>query len=217
MDNTNDAIIRAEIYHFLASIYLAPPTREVIDVLQKREVTEFLSFASDETKKLVRDAIQSETELSDLTQEFMNLFVVPLAQYTTPFEAVFLDEREVAGKKVQGLLMGPSTVAVIESYKRAGAMKLAKELPDHIGCELAFMEYLCNEEALTLKGGKEGEAGFFHEEGKKFLANHLIRWMPDLAEKIAQKAKLNWYKALANVTLNYIRYDLASLNKEIIN
>lgn len=201
------------MYRFLASVFLVPPTAEVVALLKEGSVADALrGFLTDESKKLLSDVMESNTEVDELKREFNELFVVPMGQYTTPFEAVFRDEREFAGKKVRGLLMGPSTVAVIESYKRAGAERLVKELPDHIGCELGFMEYLSSEEAKAAKAGKNDDARFFREEQKYFLEDHLMQWMPLFVAKVSEKARLPWYKALSAAALGYMEYHLREFN-----
>lgn len=203
---------RADMYRFLASVFLVPPGAEVVALLHEGWIADALQgFLTEEAKALWRDAIEATPSVEDLGQEFHNLFVVPMGQYTTPFEAVFRDEREVAGKKVRGLLMGPSTAAVIESYKRTGAKVEAKELPDHVGCELGFMEYLCRQETKAIREGKEGDALFFREEQRRFLEDHLMQWMPSLVEKINGKARLVWYRALSAAALGYLEHDLSEL------
>lgn len=213
MDKEDITCSRADMYRFLAGVFLVPPTAELVALLKEGWIADALKgFLTDETKILFSDVVESNTPVDELKQEFNNLFVVPMGQYTTPFEAVFRNEREVAGKKVRGLLMGPSTVAVIESYKRAGAERLVKELPDHIGCELGFMEYLCTEEARAAKAGKKDNARFFLEEQRLFLENHLLQWMPSLAAKISEKARFSWYKALSTAALGFMEHHLKEFN-----
>jgi hypothetical protein len=50
------------------------------------------------------------------------------------------------GQTIKGLLMGESTLAVRETYLRAGLLP-EQDLPDHIGNELRFLAYLCAIEA----------------------------------------------------------------------
>lgn len=215
MDRKEIICSRADMYRFLAGVFLAPPAAGVVSLLKEGWVADALEdFMTDETKKLFADAVESDVKVEDLKQEFNNLFVVPTGQYTVPFEAVFRDERELAGKKVKGLLMGPSTADVVKSYKRAGAKNLVKELPDHIGCELGFMEYLCSEEALAARAGKKDDARFFLEEQKRFLKDHLLQWMSPFVAKVSEKARLPWYKALSAAALGFVQCHFEELNCE---
>jgi TorA maturation chaperone TorD len=56
-------------------------------------------------------------------------------------EAVYRDERELDGTRVRGQLLGPSALAVKELYREAGLQLSgdSKDLPDHVGLELACM------------------------------------------------------------------------------
>ena len=152
---------RAQQYRFLASVYLAPPTDQLLVELKR------LGLAAEEDPEAIR-------------REYDNLFVVPLGQYTTPYEAVYRDEREVAGEKVRGLLMGPSTVDAIQRYREAGAEldKTIKELPDHIGVELAFMQFLCEREAEAIEAGDTPLADSYRDRRAVFLRDHLAPWVP---------------------------------------
>lgn len=188
--------LRAHQYRFLASVYLAPPTDQLLGELKK------LGLAAGDDPEAIR-------------REYDNLFVVPLGQYTTPYEAVYRDEREVAGKKVRGLLMGPSTVDVIQRYKRTGAQldSSIKELPDHIGVELAFMEFLCEREAEALEKEGSSERDLLQKEQATFLSDHLMTWLPRLVQAIHQKGRMGLYKKLATLTEETVREDLASLKE----
>lgn len=197
MKSIVEARSRAKQYHFLASVYLTPPTRQLLEEWRR------LGWANGE-------------DLESVKREFDNLFVVPLGQYTTPYEAVYRDEREVAGQKVRGLLMGPSTVDVIQRYKRTGArldQSTIKELPDHIGVELAFMEFLCEREVEALAREEETEATELRKEQSAFLSDHLTMWLPQLAQAIREKGRLELYKRLATLTEETVREDLSSLKE----
>lgn len=197
MKSIVEARSRAQQYRFLASVYLTPPTSQLLEEMKK------LGFVNGTDPKVIQ-------------QEFQNLFVIPLGQYTTPYEAVYRDEREVAGQKVRGLLMGPSTVDVIQRYRRTGAQldqSTIEELPDHIGVELAFMEFLCEREAEALEQEKETEANELRKEQVSFLSDHLTVWLPQLAQAIREKGRLELYKRLATLTEETVREDLSSLKE----
>ena len=209
MDKEEIICSHAGMYRFLASVFLVPPDAKLVALLKVGWIVNALgSFLTDEGKILFGSAIEADSSIEELRREFYDLFVVPTGQYTTPFEAVFRDNRDVAGEKVKGLLMGPSTAAVIESYRRAGAERFIKELPDHIGCELGFMEYLCSEEAKAAKAEKNDDAKFFQEEQRCFLEDHLLQWMPLLVARVSEKARLLWYKALSAAALGYMEFHL---------
>lgn len=186
---------RAQQYRFLASVYLTPPDATFLEALSGHGL------------------LEAPVDLKDAVQEFNNLFVVPLGQYTTPYEAVFRDEREVAGKMVRGMLMGPSTLDVIAHYKQAGIKvdTSVGELPDHIGVELAFMEHLCRREAELNATGDVGQVRDMRVREHAFLKKHLTQWVPLLSRTIQEKARIPLYKTLARLTESAVADDFADL------
>jgi len=193
-----DAKARAQMYHFLAAVYLAPPTPALVEELRKLGLID-------------------TDDLENVKREFNDLFVVPLGRYTTPYEAVYRDEREIAGERVRGLLMGPSTVDVIGRYKAAGAEmdQMVKELPDHVGVELAFMGFLCERESDALKNGDESLVRELRTRQAEFLNDHLQPWVPLLAQRIREKARIEFYKGLASLTEDTVRESLEFLGGDL--
>jgi len=207
---------RREMYRFLASLFLAPPSKELIDLLISPSFLDDLNgiLSEDSLKYITKFCQEYDHNHEALKQEYMDLFMIPLGKYVTPYEAVYRDEREIDGKKVKGLLMGPSTVDVKRFYKKAGAEieKNFKELPDHIGTELDFLRFLCESEEEAWETGNEQAALNFLKIEKDFLKKHLINWLPDLCEKIFQKTKNNFYLAIAKITLDFVLSDSNTLS-----
>ncbi len=156
---------RAGAYEVLAALYSRPPTEELVAGLLKLAPSPALDALSDgpaaECLRRYALACGGEPDMAALRQEFDDLFVVPLGRYVTPYEAVYRDQRLVGERVVGGLLMGPSTVAVLSDY-RAGGVEVAPdcgELPDHIGIELNFMAILCAGKSCLGGGGRAGCGG----------------------------------------------------------
>lgn len=97
-----------------------------------------------------------------------------------PFESVWRDEDHL-------MLQGP-TFAVRDFYKKHGLQvsNWRERADDHLTHELNFVAHL-------LRGGEEREAA-------RFLAQHLMQWLPDFAKRVAQRAATPVYAALALLT-----------------
>jgi TorA maturation chaperone TorD len=74
--------------------------------------------------------------------------------------------------------------AGVESrYRRAGIQLASKgELPDHVAVELEFCAYLCHQEG---DADTDVEAAHWRAERQSFLVDHLVRWLPAFAGKLA--------------------------------
>lgn len=208
---------RREMYRFLASLFIAPPAKELVDLILSPSCLEELREIAEEDslKYLFKFAQGFNNDYDALKQEYMDLFLIPLGKYTTPYESVFRDTREIDGKKLRGLLMGPSTLDVKRFYKMAGAEtgKNFKELPDHIGTELDFLRFLCERESEAWKSGNESDALIFLKIERDFLKNHLVCWLPDLREKVFEKTKNLFYLGVVKITADFVFSDSHTLNE----
>ena len=116
----------------------------------------------------------------ELAADFAAIYL-PHGLRAAPFESVWLDEDHL-------VMQGP-TFAVREFYRRHGMQVLdwRKLADDHISHELQFV-------ALLLERGEQREAA-------RFLAQHLMAWLPDFAQRVGQRAATPFYAALAMLTL----------------
>ncbi len=206
---------RGGVYCALATLYLEPPAAELVcgllDLSNRSEMAELLDGPA--VACLRRYASGFQGDISDLQQEFQELFLVPLGRYVTPYEAVYRDERVVGEARVRGLLMGPSTLAVISEYREGGAHVPPDcvELPDHIGVELSFMAFLCAREQEAWQEGDQTRARQTLERERHFLEGHLLQWVPALSRRIAENATSDFYRGIGLLTEEFIRADAATL------
>ncbi len=131
----------------------------------------------------------------------------------TPYESVFRDTREIAGKQVKGLLMGPSAVDVQKWYGLA-AVEISdeyKDLPDHICLELNYLAHLCNKEQEFAASADEARLTRCREMERDFLAAHVVTWIGGLRVKIREKSKHPYYLAMADLAVEFTQRDMATL------
>lgn len=210
---------RAAVYGVLASLYLEPPSadlvRGLLDLSASPEMSDL--FDGPAAVCLRRFAASYGGDLDCLRQEFHDLFLVPLGHYVTPYEAVYRDERVVGETRVGGLLMGPSTVAVLSAYRESGLQVASDcgELPDHVGIEISFIALLCTREREAWQSGDAGGARQLLRQEEQFVNHHLLKWVPDLCRRIADNARSDFYRGVALLTEEFLRADAASLAPSI--
>lgn len=217
-------LARANMYRFFSAVYLSPPTRALVEQIIDSAFLDDLSvlFGEDAVTELRSFANTSDVDsaLDALGQEFMDLFAVPTGRYVTPFEDVYRG-RTADGARVWGPLLGERAIDVIRTYREAGAQldHNIKELPTHVGVELAFMSFLCEREAAVIDA-TEGtrpdcdgstDAVRFRDLQRKFLQRHLNSWFPQLSSEIQAKAVSSFYRGLALTTEKFLSRDAASL------
>lgn len=222
-----DARARADMYGFLAAAYLRPPTWELVRCLLAEEFIEEISSLFDEAivenLKQITDIARVEADFASIGQEYMNLFAVPTGRYVTPYEDVYQGITIECTLK-RGPLLGERAIAARRIYREAGAdMRIAcKELPTHIGVELSFMSFLCEQEAeaiydedrqklLNAEEIPDVESERYRRLQIKFLKEHLNVWFPRLNLSIQKNARSPFYKILALITEAFLAYDTSTL------
>jgi TorA maturation chaperone TorD len=209
------ATSRAGGYEVLASLYLQAPSSALIAALLELAVSPAMADLSAGSARdlLRRYAASYNGEVEALQQEFNDLFAVPLERYVTPYEAVYRDVRVVGEERIRGLLMGPSTVAVLQAYRENhfAVRPECPEFPDHIGVELSFMSLLCERERQGWEVGDMPAVHLLLTRELRFLEDHLLRWVPELSQRISANARTLFYRGIGHLTEEFIRADAAAL------
>ncbi len=232
-DNYSDPLARAGIYRFLATLFLEAPTREVYDCLFSPGFVKDLRLMLDESVAIELESlhIPSDDELMALRQEYMDLFVIPTGYYVAPFEDVYRGQRQ-DGNQERGPLLGDRAVSVKTFYRAAGANleSTCKELPTHIGIELLFMSFLCEQEANSrdhvgdeevgstveeVLDGKEAVAAIYRQWQIKFLHEHITDWFPQLDEAIGKNARSSFYRIVSKISSVFLNVDKDYLLKQV--
>ena len=186
-ETSSEAQAKARIFGFLAGVFRSHPTSDTVRALC--EMAAELGVAC-----------PNGFSLSELDQEYMDLFVVPTSRYVAPYESVFRDEWPLpaglrrgsnpaeTGGTVKGLLMGESTVEVRNFYLEAGLLP-EEDLPDHISNELCFLAHLCAREAEA----PPGESLALAELGDRFRREHILKWIGELRQRVVERERLGYY------------------------
>ena len=211
---------RVGVYSFLSGAFKAPPSLESLESFRSNEFLNLIErvFSADlftDFREALRDAPDIVELRKGLDQEFVNLFKVPGGQYVTPYESVFRDTREIAGKEVKGLLLGQSALDVRHWYRLA-RFEISTEyddLPDHIVLELRYMADICAKEQELEEEGDLKRLERAWEMQRDFLAGHLARWIDDFADRVQNRTRHPYYLTVARRAAEFIDRDLATLEE----
>ncbi|MBI4184122.1 MAG: molecular chaperone TorD family protein [Proteobacteria bacterium] len=116
-----------------------------------------------------------------------------------PYESVHRESR----------LMGETTLAVMRAYNEAGFGTIDSALgpQDHIGAELRFMSMLCFDEGSAWDTGTSREAVVILGRERRFLDEHLLRWVPDYCRVLAKESREPAYAAIASLAGQEVSLD----------
>ncbi|MCP4426391.1 MAG: 4Fe-4S dicluster domain-containing protein [Chloroflexi bacterium] len=91
---------------------------------------------------------------------------------------------------VDGRFPSPTTFAVQAVYRHSGlnlAGELISELPDHAAVELEYLSFLTEREEEDA-----GQAQEWRSARRRFLKEHANRWLPQVAQRLAQSNDEGW-------------------------
>jgi TorA maturation chaperone TorD len=108
-----------------------------------------------------------------------------------------------------GLLWGESTAEVKRFIESTGLSydPEYKGLPDHISVELEFMQQLTLREEQAWRDEDEDGALDCLKTEKKFIEEHLVRWVHAFCDKVIKEAELPFYREMAALTKNFIEFE----------
>ncbi len=157
---------RKLVYRFLARLF-AYPDQELLDALARGE--------ADEAARLVEvdplPALHQNDSLQDLEVGFTEQFINRLGGVPAPpYGSVYLEQ--------DGVLMGPSSLKVLEAY-RAEELSLESggEPPDYLATELEFLFYLVNQEEEALQRRDLDGARDKTVKQRAFVSELLYPWI----------------------------------------
>lgn len=195
---------RSKVYEVLAQAFRYPWDTNYFNPEEMLEpLSLILTDDSDweKTQRLISSIKEhlSALDKDKLQREFMLIFTHGFSKECPPYEIFYGCEGYTMQIEVLMELGGV--------YKRYGVelSDKADERPDHISIELEFMQYLAYKEAYGIKHGhKEESIEVAHDGQKKFILQHLGRWVPLFCQFLSQKAAKGLYLHLSELLSIFI-------------
>lgn len=188
---------RSNIYGFLALVYQREPDAALLEILGKQDAAlrdlgvDFSKPASIRNKRDI---------LEELSVEYTRLFLGP-GRHISPYESVWREDG--------GAHWGKSTTEVKTFIETLG-LNYTEEwtgLPDHIGVEFELMKKLIEHEKKTRIGKDMKTVRLCIEIQKRFMDEHIFKWVPGFCEKVIEESREDFYKQIAMLTKQFIEFD----------
>jgi TorA maturation chaperone TorD len=209
-EKAEGARIRSNIYGFLSSMFREEITAERLRQIKTPVIKEVLSEMGLRYDILSRK--DQDQLIEDLAVEYARLFLGP-DKHISPHESVH-HQRDDGD---WGTHWGASTVDVKKFIETAG-LEYKQEytgMPDHISAELDFMKEAAEREAQALEENDWEGALYCQKMEKKFISDHLIKWIPAFCDKIISQAEISFYGDLADVTKDFITLESEEIDQSI--
>ncbi len=123
--------------------------------------------------------LESQETEADILADFNSLLAYPGGR-VPPLESLFSDERTVAADEVSRFYL-EAGLTIDQDFQL---------MPDHVSLEFLFMSYLIETRRPELQ--------------KKFLDEHIMKWVPYFCEEIAREAKTTFYREIAEITEDFL-------------
>ncbi len=208
--------IRGMIYSFLSSSFLYSPNSDQVKTMIEQQLFEEFPLKIDREEfsqglTLLRFwAKESENQelddvLTQLLEDYSNLFIGPGHLLAPPWESVYLTEER--------LTFGEPTIEIREFYLRHGLeyTKKNSEPDDHFGLEMEFMSKLITKQIQELQCGQVEETDRLEREQLLFLEKHVMKWVNEFTDDVFNHSNSPFFKGLALLTRGYIAWDYDQL------
>jgi len=224
------ALGRSKLYLLISWSMLYPEDDEFLDYLQSGEFVEdarsaiaSLSQALDGvggerakaklaalTKHLAQIERWVSTEcvnwqLSDLQAEHRRVFSNVITLDCPPYETLFGNDHVFGQAHVMGDIAG---------FYKAFGVELSQDIHermDHLSVELEFMHFLAYKESYARCHDGAEKTQIVVDAQKKFVKEHIGRWVPLFARMLVKKADTGFFRHMADFTSDWMDWDAAHL------
>lgn len=224
------ALSRSKIYLLLSWSLLYPEDDEFLDYLQSGEFVEDGRSALEglanglgglggerARSKLAGltahfDAIDAwvttecvNWQLADLQSEHRRVFSNVITLDCPPYETLFGNDHVFAQAHVMGDIAG---------FYKAFGVELSRDVHermDHLSVELEFMHFVAYKESYARCHDGAEKTQIVVDAQKKFVKEHIGRWVPLFARMLVRKADYGFYRHLADWTADWMDFEAAYL------
>ncbi|WP_280769695.1 TorD/DmsD family molecular chaperone [Salipaludibacillus daqingensis] len=203
--------IRIEAYDLLRKLFLAEPTKEMMEELATRKV--FDAFPFKDVSSTIHNGVNtissffqdhSPTDLNvfeSLHWDYTRMFIGPFQLPAPPWGSVYLGEEKT--------LFQEETLQVRRAYLKYGfqSKQHGIEADDHIGLELDMMYQLVKLAKQDVLSDNPQSFLEITRDQLLFLENHLLSWVPAFSRDMKKTANTDFYKGVAELLYGYLELD----------
>jgi len=224
------ALNRSKIYLLFSWSLLYPEDEEFLDYLQCGEFVEdgraaldglrlaldgiggdrasqkiaLMKKQFDQIEKLV-SAECVNWQIGDLQAEHRRVFTNVITLDCPPYETLFGNDHVFAQSHVMGDIAG---------FYKAFGVELSKDVHerlDHLSVELEFMHFLTYKESYSRCHDGIDKTEIVVDAQKKFIKNHIGRWVPLFCRMLAKKSDTGLFKLIADCMSEWMDFEVAFL------
>ncbi len=206
-----DALERSRVYQLLSDAFTFPE-EESFRMLKSsflNELTVQLDHTNGGDEEFdfcpLRESVDRLGNVSHLASEYTRSFGHTLSTECPPYETQY---------EFPHVFQQTQALADIAGFYRAFGLQIsysAGERLDHITVELEFMGFLAYKQAYAMAHHGQEQVQICLDTLRRFMEEHLGRWVPTFATRLARKAGEGFYKELADLTAWWVLKDAERL------
>ena len=201
------ALATSHLYGLLSSAFLYPDEATLSNLRgawQEAESAIAILGCPDgllEAMESLRSRLEQVSPL-DLQSEYTGIFSHTISEECPAYETQYGQSH---------IFQQTQALADIAGFYKAFGLEISDECRerfDNIAVELEFMAFMAHKEAYALTSGEEEQASVCQDAERKFLSNHLGRWVGQFAMRLNEKTSDGFYPDLVEGTRAFVDFDL---------
>jgi TorA maturation chaperone TorD len=144
-------------------------------------------------------------QIGDLQTEHRRVFTNVITLDCPPYETLFGNDHVFAQSHVMGDIAG---------FYKAFGVELSKDVHerlDHLSVELEFMHFLTYKESYSRCHDGIEKTDIVVDAQKKFIKNHIGRWVPLFCRMLSKKSDAGLFKFVADCMSEWMDFEVAFL------
>jgi len=209
------ALARAVVYRFCGAALRHPDlaSARAADALLEPLAAAAAALAPDASAPLATAATRVRTAAAALPADRREARFVAIFGHGVQGDAPAYECQY--GELDQGVYKGHELADIGAFYRAYGLAPRAEvhERVDHVGLECEFLAFLAQKEAYAAARGDAALVADSADTQRKFLADHLARWVPAFAERLADTGD-GYYAAVGGLLRAAVEADCAALDAD---
>lgn len=210
--NVESLLTRSILYHILSACYLYPIEKNLSifkssDFEEYKKSLELCYKGIDDVKELRRCLDEVQQVYGNASVEVLQKTYQRIVGHTISKECPLYETQYGAAHIYQQT----HELADIQGFYKAFGLEtsdIEKERGDHVSVELEFMHYLLYKQAYAQENDGEEKVQICVDAQKKFLKEHIGKWVPLFAILFGRKAEEGFYHALTALTKEFMRLEM---------
>lgn len=210
--SVKNLLARSAMYQILSACFLYPEERN-LSILKSPDFQEHVKDLV-----LCYEGVEDGAEFKKCLEEVCSLFAA------TAIEILQRDYRRIVGHTmskecplyetqfgVAQVFQQVHELGDIQGFYKAFGVDTSdveRERCDHVSVEMEFMHFLLYKQAYALENHGDEKAQICVDAQKKFLKEHIGKWVPLFAVLFGRKAGDGFYVALSALTKEFMRFEM---------